>query len=48
MPERIIYHNPDHIEHKGWTDAEGKSWDVPERRFPVFVNSYSTRGRIVG
>lgn len=35
MPERIIYHNPDHTEHKGWTDTEGKSWDVPERLFPV-------------
>lgn len=31
MPERIVYHNPDHIEHKGWIDAEGKPWDVPER-----------------
>jgi acetoin utilization deacetylase AcuC-like enzyme len=35
MPERIIYHNPDHIEHKGYTDNEGKQWDVPERLFPV-------------
>lgn len=35
MPERIIYHNPDHIEHKGWTDDNGKTWDVPERLFPV-------------
>lgn len=35
MPERIIYHNPDHIEHKGWTDDKGKPWDVPARLFPV-------------
>ena len=31
MPERIIYHNPDHIEHRGWIDDTGKPWDVPER-----------------
>ncbi len=35
MPERIIYHNPDHIDHKGWTDTEGKPWDVPDRLFLV-------------
>lgn len=35
MPERIIYHNPDHVNHKGWIDVEGKPWDVPERLFPV-------------
>jgi acetoin utilization deacetylase AcuC-like enzyme len=35
MPERIIYHNPDHIDHKGWIDNEGKPWDVPDRLFPV-------------
>lgn len=33
--ERIIYHNPEHFEHKGWIDTEGKSWDVPERLFIV-------------
>lgn len=35
MPERIIYHNADHIEHRGWIDNEGKPWDVPERLFLV-------------
>ena len=35
MPGRIIYHNPDHIEHRGWIDEEGKPWDVPERLFPI-------------
>ncbi len=35
MPERIIYHNPDHIDHKGWVDTEGKPWDVPDRLFLV-------------
>ena len=33
--DRLIYHNPDHYEHKGWTDGEGKPWDVPERLFLV-------------
>lgn len=35
MPERIIYHNADHIEHTGWIDQAGKPWDVPERLFPI-------------
>lgn len=46
MPERIIYHNADHILHKGWTDESGKPWDVPERLFPVIdtLLSNSTAG----
>lgn len=35
MPEKIIYHNPDHFEHKGWVDNEGKPWDTAERLFLV-------------
>lgn len=35
MAERIVYHNPDHINHPGWIDNEGRQWDVPERLFPV-------------
>lgn len=35
MPERIIYHNADHVDHKGWTEDSGKTWDVPERLFLV-------------
>jgi acetoin utilization deacetylase AcuC-like enzyme len=34
-PEKIVYYNKDHANHKGWIDNEGKPWDVPERLFKV-------------